>query len=172
MAEQEVVEVRPVSAVEKTMQLVDWGQLEVELFDINPENIGEELQKQPALLAFWSVRLADAETLLQESKYALEQAEAAAWVRVKAKLRGEEMQEERGRVTEADVKAEVAQDSEVRSAQEDLMQDEYRQRQYRAVVRALDQKGIMMCSRIKLLTAELEATMQKRRLNAVRPKQH
>ena len=172
MAEREGLVAPARRPVEETMNIVDWGKFEVELFDIDSENIGEELQKQPALLAFWSVRLADAETLLQESKYALEQAEAAAWVRVKAKLRREELDEQRGRVTEADVKAEVAQDPEVRSAQEALMQDEYRQRQYRAVVRALDQKGIMMCSRIKLLIAELEATMQKRRLSNVQPKQH
>ena len=148
------------------LDLVDWGRFELDLFDVDPTRLAEEASTLPALIAFWGVRLADVESLKQESKYVLARAEAAAWIEVKRQLQKEGQEGQRGRVTEQDVKAAVALHPEVRRAQETLLDDDRRYRQYRAVVSALDGKQSMTASRMGLMRTELQAGMQKQRFNA------
>lgn len=112
----------------------------IECVDIDPIEIDEEFLRQPADLAYWHERYAQAVRRQLDAKHSVPQAEAEMYIDIRDNLiPGEKM-------TEPNIKAHVATSQKVIDAQAELSKAESEKQRCKGYAEAVASKGNMLQS--------------------------
>jgi len=134
------------------------GQLGIEFFRINEQDLSGEIEKQAAYYAFWTTAEADAHR---------DYANAKLDVKVLSAQKRKYYKSLDPKVTLPILAAEVDSDMEVVAAERSLIEVEHKMKMIKAITMALQQKKDMLSSKTGLMRTEMEVNLKEMGIKAL-----